>query len=64
LIRIAISDSPFISDEINSKMKIFASIIKILDHYMPAVKNNPLIHYYYGLILYQLDRFKEASDSL
>jgi hypothetical protein len=29
---------------------------------MPAVKNNPLIHYYYGLILYNLDRFKEASD--
>jgi tetratricopeptide (TPR) repeat protein len=64
LIKIGISDAPVISDEINSKIKIFASIIKILDHYMPAVKNNPLIHYYYGLILYQLERFKEASDEL
>lgn len=54
MIRLAISENPYMSEEVNSRTKIYVLIIEVLDHYMPAIGNNPLVHYYYALALYEL----------
>ena len=64
MIKIALSTTPFISPEINSKKKIFVSILEIMDHYMPAIKNCHFVFYYKGIILLVLGEVDEANDEL
>lgn len=31
---------------------------------MPLIKGNPLVHYYYGIVMYGLKRYGQASEAL
>ena len=64
LMRLALSEYPVLTVDINSRSKIMVMILDCIDHYMPAIKKNPLIHYYMSLAYYDLEKYKEASDAL
>lgn len=76
LMRLALSDDPTLSDDpalsgdhalgtrLNSRSKIMQSILGVVEDHKPAIKKNSLVYYYAGLVYYDLDMLKEASDSV
>lgn len=63
-LRISLSEDPILSVELNSRKKIMGAILELIDHYMPAIKKNALVFYYMGIVFYDLERYKEASDAV